>query len=137
MCEHRIMKKTAEYDAYIRSSCWKKICAIKKKEVGNKCERCGHSSARLEVHHVTYDRFKKERLSDLRLLCKTCHEIEDAKREKEQAKKAGERLYDARFEGYMNKKYGEGYLQSTDATEHDHEEFEAWLEKKEEQAMYE
>lgn len=130
-------EKKAEYDAYIRSACWKNIRSIKKKEVGNKCERCGHLTARLEVHHLTYERFKKERLSDLRVLCKPCHDIEDAKREKEQLKKASKRRYNARFEGYMNAKYGEEYLQTTDATEHDYEEFEAWLEKKEEQEMYE
>lgn len=131
------MNRPAEYDAYIRSARWKNICTLKKKEAGNKCERCGHSSARLEVHHLTYERFKRESFTDLRVLCKECHEIEDKKRKMAQEQKARKRLYDARFEGYMNKKHGERYLETTDPTEQDYEEFDAWLEKKEKQEMYE
>ncbi len=110
---------------------------MKKKEIGKKCERCGYSSARLEVHHLTYERFGRERLGDLRVLCKTCHDIEGEKRKKEQEKKASDRLYEARFVGYMNAKYGDRYLETVDSSEHDYEEFDAWLEKREEQEMHE
>lgn len=135
--KHYVMKRPAEYDAYIRSARWKNICALKKKEVGNKYERCGHSSARLEVHHLTYERFKRENLNDLRVLCKECHEIEDENRKKTQEQKAQNRLYDARFKGYMSTKYGERYLETMEPTEQDYAEFDVWLKKKEEQAMYE
>ena len=37
----------------------------------------------------------------------------------------------------MSAKYGEEYLQMTDPTEQDHDEFKAWLERKEEQELYE
>lgn len=37
-----------------------------------KCEACG-SGSDLHVHHMTYERLFRERLSDLKLLCKGCH----------------------------------------------------------------
>jgi 5-methylcytosine-specific restriction endonuclease McrA len=36
------------------------------------CRRCG-KNAGTDVHHRTYDRFGKEKLRDLELVCKTCH----------------------------------------------------------------
>ena len=96
------------------------------------CERCGHGSARLEVHHLTYDRFKKERLDDLLVVCKPCHEKEEIKRKAELEKKAKKALYNARFEGYMKAKHGEDYLFYEEPTDEDYEEFDQWLEKKQE-----
>ena len=40
---------------------------------GYRCEQCG-ARDRLDVHHLTYDRFGgDERMSDLRVLCRPCH----------------------------------------------------------------
>jgi len=37
------------------------------------CQACGTQKGSLHVHHVTYVRFGKEALTDLRGLCDTCH----------------------------------------------------------------
>lgn len=39
------------------------------------CEKC-RSTKRLQVHHETYERIGRERLSDLTLLCDSCHKKE-------------------------------------------------------------
>jgi hypothetical protein len=60
------------YHDYLKSEQWAK----KKKEVLDfwdyKCALCG-SNARIEVHHRTYERLGRERLTDLIPLCHKCH----------------------------------------------------------------
>lgn len=52
--------------------------AVLRKQVlrraGYRCQLCGTSSVQLHVHHNTYANYGKERLEDLIVLCKTCHE---------------------------------------------------------------
>lgn len=36
------------------------------------CEKC-RSTKRLQVHHKTYERLGHEKMSDLKLLCNSCH----------------------------------------------------------------
>ena len=38
------------------------------------CVNCGSRDS-LQVHHLTYERFKKEQMEDLVTLCKTCHNL--------------------------------------------------------------
>ena len=90
----------------------------------------------MKDHHETYERFTKERLDDLVVLCKDCHEEEDKKRKRQQEEKAAEALYEARFAGYMKKKYGEDYFFHEMPIDADYEEFEEWVEKKSEEEMY-
>jgi choline dehydrogenase-like flavoprotein len=45
----------------------------------NRCEGCGTTHS-LELHHKTYERLSRELLSDLELLCKSCHETADRER---------------------------------------------------------
>jgi len=40
--------------------------------MGNKCELCGNVR-KLEVHHLNYGQLGRERLSNLKVLCKKCH----------------------------------------------------------------
>lgn len=72
-----------KYLDYIASAQWKRIRDAKIAEVGGVCERCGISkfTERLEVHHLHYKTFKKERLSDLQVLCHKCHEFADIERQ--------------------------------------------------------
>jgi len=37
------------------------------------CQAC-RSEERLIIHHVSYKRYGREKLSDLRLLCRDCHD---------------------------------------------------------------
>lgn len=42
---------------------------------GYRCERCGHKGG-LELHHKHYATLGNERLTDVEMLCRTCHERE-------------------------------------------------------------
>lgn len=118
-----------EYDEYIRSKEWKIKCQKALERAGNKCEKCGRDkySVKLVVHHLTYDHFKNEPPEDLLVVCaKNCHFIEDKHREKRTEKRNYERLQEARFQGWVRKVYGEGYVcNDEDAL---YQEFLDWLE---------
>ena len=51
---------------------WDRLRTQKLQESGYRCLDCG-GSERLEVHHLTYERFGHERLTDLQVLCHVCH----------------------------------------------------------------
>ena len=57
---------------YYYSDAWKK----KRKRILNRDKACilCKGTTNLQVHHLTYKRFGKEKLSDLVVLCKKCHE---------------------------------------------------------------
>ena len=61
------------YRRYLQSWQWKVKRMKRLKMDGMACVLCD-SSDQLQVHHVTYDRLGFERLSDLRTLCRDCHE---------------------------------------------------------------
>lgn len=73
-----VKKLSKQYYKYIRSVEW----SLKRKEAlshhGSKCKACG-SNERLEVHHLTYERFGNELMKDLMILCRSCHELTHAK----------------------------------------------------------
>jgi phage terminase large subunit GpA-like protein len=62
-----------KYIAYIKSPQWKEKRLRALKTWGNVCQMCG-SSNRIEVHHKTYDRLGKELMTDLMIVCHSCHE---------------------------------------------------------------
>lgn len=66
------MNMFINYREYINSSEWKSFCA-KIRLDRRCCEACG-STTWLNVHHKTYERLGSELLSDVALLCRTCHE---------------------------------------------------------------
>ena len=80
--ERKTLKKE-EYDAYLESDEWKKRRKLVMDRARTlygttgfndpKCEWCGVSAAE-HCHHLTYERFKHERLSDLVALCPKCHQ---------------------------------------------------------------
>ena len=105
------------YARYIRSPEWRKICRLVKERAGNRCERCRPEDihvGQLSVHHLTYDRFMREKLTDLQLLCDHHHEIADREREqdaREAYEEAGEEAMGAAgMNTYFTKIYGRDWV---------------------------
>jgi hypothetical protein len=59
---------------------WKKKRKVAIDRSRGYCENCGAKS-RLEVHHVTYDRFGQEDPNDLLAVCVPCHQVMDRDRQ--------------------------------------------------------
>ena len=75
-----------DYDSYMKSDAWKlrrKIAILKSRfpfhllkysvcqsQKSNKCEKYPN---RPDVHHITYKRFGREKVSDLMVVCRPCH----------------------------------------------------------------
>lgn len=71
-----------EYKAYIASQDWFRRRALKLVYAGGargyvNCEMCSREfpCSRVHVHHLSYERLGCERLSDLQVVCPTCHAI--------------------------------------------------------------
>lgn len=67
------------YNDYMNSEAWliKKHAMKKRIRKANwclLCQACWKKDCYLEVHHRRYDRFWDEKLSDLFLVCKECHD---------------------------------------------------------------
>ena len=63
-----------EYQNYLKSDHWQDFkTLVRKVHNGNHCGICG-SSYGLDIHHLNYKRLGKERLSDVIVLCRNCHE---------------------------------------------------------------
>lgn len=69
-------RKDWYHNVYMRSEHWKKLKAKALKDKPNVCFGCGTAGTktRLEMHHLGYTHLYQERGSDLRLLCRSCHE---------------------------------------------------------------
>lgn len=63
------------YTTYMASSAWQTKRRSALKHFGGRCAICS-SDSRLHVHHLNYDRFGRERMSDLQVLCHDCHAIQ-------------------------------------------------------------
>lgn len=61
------------YDKYLKTRHWKELRIAKFNEIGRRCQFCP-STHNLIVHHRTYARRGREKLSDLAVLCKDCHD---------------------------------------------------------------
>lgn len=57
---------------YLKSPEWLDKRATALRQARFKCRICG-SAAELDVHHTTYARLGYEDPTDLRVLCRTCH----------------------------------------------------------------
>lgn len=73
---------SSEYQRYIRSGRWARTRKRYYKWHGRHCHRCGKRRCRLELHHKTYERLGRERMSDLIALCEDCHHAAHARRYK-------------------------------------------------------
>lgn len=80
--------RKAKYTAYLNSPQWKAKRVEALDHYGRICSKCG-GATKLEVHHKHYRNFKDEKLDDLEILCRTCHqEFHRRKREKRAARRA-------------------------------------------------
>lgn len=61
---------------YLVSRHWRTLRRRKLKSVSNRCERCHSTPAFFDVHHLTYKQIWHEWLSDLEVLCRSCHKKE-------------------------------------------------------------
>lgn len=67
----RYKKGNSEYDRYIHSAAWRDTADARLEMDGHVCRVCGGAAS--DVHHLTYDRFGHEDMSDLVSLCRKCH----------------------------------------------------------------
>lgn len=72
--KHFNRRRKSEYNDYIKSDEWKLKTKEAFKLFGRNCKRC-NSEKNLHVHHMTYNHFKSEPMSDLCILCKPCHKL--------------------------------------------------------------
>lgn len=111
-------KRFRSKEEYYKSKEWETVRVFAIHSAGKRCQKCGASGI-LQVHHLTYDNLYNEKPQDLEVLCKKCHHKADRDRE-------NENWYNSAFETYMIKKYGEDF----DYFDGCEEEFEAWIERK-------
>lgn len=62
------------YQDYLRSAHWHRIRKAALKYFGYRCCICLKKDRVLNVHHTHYDDLFNEKLEDLRVLCRPCHE---------------------------------------------------------------
>lgn len=74
-------KKPPGYDEYLASPAWRAFAARVKEHWGGRCAIC-YRGGPLEVHHRTYERFRRELLTDCLALCLACHALADEARAK-------------------------------------------------------
>lgn len=64
----------SKYKEYLQSDKWRTFKNKLKRLRGNRCEVCQAPNKILDGHHLTYIRLYNERLDDVQLLCRECHE---------------------------------------------------------------
>jgi hypothetical protein len=115
----KMVREFQSKEEYYKSEEWQSKRLFALHRAGNRCDKCA-SRSNLEVHHLTYEHLYDEKPEDLTVLCPRCHKSADRKREYEN-------WYNGAFETYMSKKYGEEW----DYFDGCEEEFDAWIESKE------
>ena len=61
------------YATYLESDLWARTRDLALEYYGPSCCLCNKETTRINVHHRTYERIGRERLSDLIVLCRDCH----------------------------------------------------------------
>jgi 5-methylcytosine-specific restriction endonuclease McrA len=59
---------------YLKTSEWRALRNRALIQAGNRCQVCGKTNLQLDVHHNSYERYGNEQLSDLVVLCRSCHQ---------------------------------------------------------------
>lgn len=67
--------KSFDYQTYLKSRKWDTIRRKVLKRDEYRCQLNYSHTGPLHVHHKTYERIGKERLSDLITLCESCHKM--------------------------------------------------------------
>lgn len=101
-----------DYETYIRSPEWKEKRKKAFQILGRKCHKCPETK-RLHVHHLTYDNLYNESVSDVEIVCETCHPVADYQR----ADKKG-------YDTYLRNRYGDWAGHHDDEAEY--EKFQNW-----------
>lgn len=65
-----------DHNLYLKTPQWAARRKAALERDGFCCVKCGGLAT--QVHHLTYDRWQQEELSDLESLCRGCHEKEHA-----------------------------------------------------------
>jgi len=63
-----------DYLEYLNSPQWQERRLLMLERFGRRCQVC-NSQSHLNIHHRTYERLGAERLDDLTVLCKDCHDL--------------------------------------------------------------
>lgn len=66
--------RTMPYKEYLQTEHWRNLRGQMLKRAKFHCQLCNRGDISLHVHHRTYERRGNEQLSDLIVLCATCHE---------------------------------------------------------------
>lgn len=61
------------YSAYLKTEHWKEFRELALEKLGRICADCGTTEVEFDVHHLTYKTLWHEKLSDVIVLCKSCH----------------------------------------------------------------
>ena len=64
-----------KYFAYMNSSTWREKRSAAIQRAGGRCQICGLSNRRLQVHHNSYERLGFESPEDLIVVCDRCHRM--------------------------------------------------------------
>lgn len=71
-------QRKRDYTEYMKSAEWATLRSDVFDRDNYTCRRCGESGRpgnELTAHHVTYERFRHEKLDDMLTLCKGCHQV--------------------------------------------------------------
>ena len=69
----KLSPRQREHRQYLKTAEWRAIAAQVRKRDKHRCQDCKRSSPLLDVHHLTYENWKQEKLEDLVSLCRRCH----------------------------------------------------------------
>lgn len=61
------------YNWYLKSPKWAAKREAYFNAFGKFCRACGKTVGPIQLHHMTYERLGRERMSDLVALCRDCH----------------------------------------------------------------
>jgi hypothetical protein len=62
------------YKEYLRTGHWQKKRKKALQYFGYRCCQCSAEDVVLDVHHTHYEDLWREKLEDLRVVCRSCHE---------------------------------------------------------------
>jgi len=63
-----------DYSQYLKSKHWQRVRRRALRRAGRHCSVCADQK-NLDVHHNNYERLRKERMSDVVVLCRDCHKL--------------------------------------------------------------
>lgn len=97
-------ERSEEYERYMNSDRWRDLRQVALGLARHRCANCGwQSECGMHVHHLTYERFGHELLSDLQVLCQPCHLDVHAKPKR--AKKARPKIASGAWRKRRKKKW--------------------------------